>query len=208
MPFKGLKIPKPTANPKQIRKILLEAGIGMLAVVFISLGVYLFEGHEPEEHATISQDVVASTGKEESDAKNQTTSVPGSNTFPTDTAASLERQKQELRDKAKAVEYANTPKGYGHEDPNLGVIDADDPPGLIENGGESRQLYCGAFMDVKLADEAKAKAAMVGINSKIARFRGMYILVIGPYKNRELATADFNKLHDAEIFDQCTLYGI
>ena len=63
-------------------------------------------------------------------------------------------------------------------------------------------------MDVKLADEAKAKAAMVGINSKIARFRGMYILVIGPYKNRELATADFNKLHDAEIFDQCTLYGI
>lgn len=213
MPFKGVKLPKPTATPKQIKKILLQAGAGMAAVVLISLGVYLVEGHESEadtqqQNTVSSEEVSASVADEKEEPKTVSAEDRKDGNLEDSTADPLEKQKQELRDKARAVEYANTPKGYGHEDPALGVIDADDPPGLIENGGESRQLYCGAFMEVNLADEAKAKAAMLGINSKIARFRGMYILVIGPYKNRNLAAQDFEKLHNAGVFDQCTLYGI
>ncbi len=66
-------------------------------------------------------------------------------------------------------------------------------------------LYCGSYPSSAKAEEQKAIMAFQGLSSTVVRYKGVYSLKLGPYKNRDRAKAAFNDLDAKGLVTECSL---
>ncbi len=91
---------------------------------------------------------------------------------------------------------------------DLTVLDLDANLGAQLAASDSNPclMSCNGYMSKEMAEADKAKIALnAGVSVSIARSRGMYVILFGPYKNRPQARQAFEALSGQDLVKRCDI---